>query len=154
MPITVYTPKVVICGHLKRTNKAMKDLYTYLNEAMTDVSIFAIIKPGFDNVASDIISYIKGQGYLITNMLEKQLDYGQAEMLYDVHKDESFFDDLCKYMSSDKCTGLMIANPLHKDFDKTKEEIRSMYGIDEMKNTLHSSDSKERVEYESRIFFA
>ena len=131
----------------------MKDLYTYLNEAMTDVSIFAIIKPGFDDVASDIISYIKGQGYLITNMLEKQLDCGQAEMLYDVHKDESFFDDLCKYMSSDKCIGLMIANPLHKDFDETKEEIRNKWGRDEMKNALHSSDSQKRVDYESQIFF-
>ena len=132
----------------------MKDLYTYLNEAMTDISIFAIIKPGFDNVASDIISYIKSEGYLITNMLEKRLDQGQAEMLYDVHKDEDFFEDLCKYMASNKCIGLMIANPLHKDFDKTKEEIRNKWGIDEMKNALHSSDSKERVEYESRIFFA
>ena len=40
-----------------------------------------------------------------------------------------------------------------KDLKKVKDEVRDKYGKDDMKNCMHSSDSKENVEREADICF-
>ena len=74
-----------------------------------------------------------------------------------MHSEESFYNDLCKYMSSDISVGYCLnytgkEDPI-KMTNKLKDEIREQFGKDEMKNAIHSSDSEANVVREATIYF-
>jgi nucleoside diphosphate kinase len=82
--------------------------------------------------------------------------YDEAKSLYLVHKDEDFYEDLCKYMSSDLSTALILykkSDNIFKDFEKLKDKIREEYGESDMRNVIHSSDSYKSFTHESQIYF-
>jgi nucleoside diphosphate kinase len=56
-------------------------------------------------------------------------------------------------MSSGDSIGYLLYNPKKVDILKLKDNIRKTYGKDEMRNAIHSSDSKANVKRESNIYF-
>ena len=88
-----------------------------------------------------------------------------AELFYGVHKERSFFKDLCDYMTSGpiivqvlqgenavaKNRELMGAtNPVNAE----KNTIRNLFGKTVEENSVHGSDSNENAELEIKFFFS
>ena len=137
----------------------MKDIKSFLsNVTLNDEhKVFVIIKPGFENLIEKICETFKNKGYKIIKMKTKRLLESEAKELYKMHKDEEFYDSLCKYMSSDKTTAFILykktANNIFKEFAKIKDDIREKYGESDMRNVIHSSDSYKNFKHESEIYF-
>jgi len=122
--------------------------------------IFVVLKPGFLKLSEQIINKFKEHKYELVATRTKQLLEKEAKALYAVHKKESFFDDLVKYMSSDLSTG-MLFKPMNKkkmktvfnEVSKLKDEIRKEWGESDMRNVLHSSDNLEDMKNEESVYF-
>lgn len=117
---------------------------------------FAILKPEFLDKQDEFEQKLEDNGWKISDLTKIKLSLDDAKNLYSCHKNEDFYDDLCKYMSSDKCIAYKLykdcKDPI-KDLEKLKDSIRDEWGKDDMKNCMHSSDSKENVKRESEICF-
>lgn len=134
----------------------METLVNYLSSLNKD--IFVIIKPGFLNLSSEIVKIFQDNEFSIKKSVTKKLTIEEAHKLYEIHKDEDFYEDLCKYMSSDITTAFIFRNKnyINDIFDfvgKIKDEIREKYGESDMRNVIHSSDSSEHMKNESKIYF-
>ena len=119
-----------------------------------------MIKPGFLNLSEEILKMFTDEGFIIEKTRPKLLTESEAKRLYAVHKKESFFDDLVKYMSSDESIGIMLKpskpmkeKTLFNKIGKLKDEIREKWGESDMRNVLHSSDNLENMKNESSIYF-
>lgn len=123
---------------------------------------FTIIKPGFLKYRDEIYQYITDKGFIMHDHTNPMiLSKKQTEDLYSCHKNEDWYDDLCKYMRSGEIEAAIWVfdsekNPnintilLMKDI---KHHFRDKYGKSEMKNCMHSSDSLENVKREYKIIF-
>jgi len=137
----------------------MKSLVEYITEKLKEVPYngFAILKPEFLDNQEDFEKELEDNGWKISDLTKIKLSLDDAKKLYDCHKDEDFYDELCKYMSSDKCIAYKLykdcEDPI-KDLKKVKDEVREKYSKDDMKNCMHSSDSKENVTREAEICFS
>ena len=137
----------------------MKTLIEFIKESLENdpkqMNGFAILKPGFldyEQQWKDLIG--KTEGWDIIRCNRVYLEPEQAAELYSPHKDKDFYNDLCKYMSSGEC----VCCTCHKDckdpieeMKKIKDKVRNKWGIDDMKNAMHSSDSLDNVYRESKI---
>lgn len=140
----------------------MKPLSVYLQDpavtaTMIPKEVFVVIKPGFLDKAPQIVDKFTRAGFPFVAMRTKQLTLGEAKRMYYVHKDEDFYYKLCKYMSSGPCIGIRfdtrgIEDPFKVTAD-LKDQIRNLYGEDDMRNCLHSSDSPESMNKEMKVFF-
>lgn len=128
----------------------MKALYKYLQQEIIPqyTQIFTVIKPGFLDHASDIISMFEHEGWNLFATRTKQLTLEEAKALYKVHKDEDWYDNLCEYMSSGPSMAIAYRLGYKADYKKIfadvgelKDQIRKKWGIDDCKNVMHSSDS-------------
>lgn len=140
----------------------MKPLLVYLKNPADKAQeipkeVFVVIKPGFLDKAPQIIDKFARNGFVFKQMRTKQLTLGEARKMYYIHKDEDFYTPLCKYMSSGPCLGIKFdASGISDPFKLTselKDKIRSQYGIDDMRNCLHSSDNYSNMQKEASIFF-
>ena len=140
----------------------MKTLFETLSSSNVDDSmcnIFVIVKPGFLKDNQFIIKEFEKRGWKVDRIKTKRLLLSEAKRLYEPHKKEEWFDDLCNYMSSDLSMGILFVKdkPMtRKMFDETnkiKDIIRKKLGESEMRNAIHSSDSLERLEIERGIYF-
>lgn len=134
----------------------MKQLSEFILEssrALENKREFVIIKPGFLDKRNDIVEYLKNHNVIITAELRKTLTLDEARKIYKVHSKEDFYKDLCNYMASDDSIGLIMCNYGKYEMSDLKAELRKLYGIDEMKNAVHSSDSSKNVRRESKIYF-
>lgn len=140
----------------------MKPLLVYLQNPadtneMIPKEVFVVVKPGFLEKSNQIIDKFARAGFRFMKMRTKQLSMGEAKRMYYVHKDEDFYYKLCKYMSSGPCLGILfdargIAEPF-KITDELKDSIRKLWGEDEMRNCIHSSDNVENMTKEMSVFF-
>lgn len=137
----------------------MRPLYEVLNSQLGYQLAFTIIKPGFLQYTEQIINIFKAAGWEMDQTTIKALTRDEAEGLYDVHKKEDWYDDLCKYMSSGPSRAIMFTKPgrqtnqTYKDVAKIKDGIRKKWGVDDCRNVMHSSDSMSALEYESGFYF-
>lgn len=135
----------------------MKTLIQYIKESdNTQINAFVILKPEFLSHEDDFLSMLKNNGWQIVQKQTLQLTHEQAQELYKMHKDKKFYEDLCKYMSSDKCMCCTCHKSTDKpieEMNKIKDKIRNAWGKSEMKNAMHSSDSIENVNRERKIIF-
>lgn len=138
----------------------MKDIKTFLQDNIKDPMsrnhVFVVIKPGFEQLACLIEEEFKKNGYKTVKMRTKKLMREEAENMYIMHKNEDFYDALCKYMSS----GITIAyilkkksDDIFKEFAVLKDKLREKYGESDMRNVLHSSDSYKNMTHESQVYF-
>ena len=136
----------------------MKDLKEFLLESTEhDKKIFVVIKPGFLDKAQEILDIYKDEGWTLKFSTIKQLLLSEARELYKVHKKQDFYKDLCDYMSSGITRAMIFTKETNKDefkeASRIKDEIREKWGESDMKNVVHSSDSKENMEHEAGIYF-
>lgn len=139
----------------------MKAISVYLNESLhKPAEIFIIIKPGFFQYTQNILDCFAEEGWKILKQRSKKLLLKEARQLYKIHKNEDFYDDLCKYMSSDITTAFILRNEDKEMSDKIfhetsaiKDDIREKYGESDMRNVIHSSDSLEHMIQEQSIYF-
>ncbi len=127
----------------------------------------SIIKPDATarNLTGKINAFFEDAGLRIVAQKRIQLTREQAEGFYAVHKERSFFSELCEYM----CSGPVVVqvlegedavvrnreimgatNPANAD-DGT---IRKAFGEDVQANSVHGSDSPENAAIEIHFFFS
>ena len=134
----------------------MKTFTQFIKEQNAELNAFVILKPEFLKYEQQWLDMLKNNDWQIIQKKKLKLTHEQAEELYEMHKDKDFYKDLCNYMSSDDC----ICCTCHKDcgdpikeMKKLKDKARDAWGKSEMKNVMHSSDSLENVERESKVVF-
>ena len=133
----------------------MKTLTNIINEGLIKQTKqeFIIIKPGFLDYSTRILDELLVKGFVVRNRACQLLTYKTAKKIYRMHKDEPFYEDLCRYMSSGVSMGVTLLNTKGLDFNVIKEEIRKKYGVDEMRNAIHSSDNVRNMKRESKLYF-
>lgn len=136
----------------------MKDLKDYINESIGErKKIFVVIKPGFLDKTTDILDVYKENGWELEFTTIKQLMPEEARKLYAIHKKKDFYKPLCEYMSSGITRAFIFTKEMtsdeFKEASRIKDEIRDKWGESDMRNVVHSSDSKENFEKEASIYF-
>jgi nucleoside-diphosphate kinase len=128
---------------------------------------FTMIKPdavGAGNSGA-ITKMIEEAGFKIIAIKKTKLTPELAGKFYEIHKERSFYGELCAYMSS----GAIIPMILEKDnavedfrkllgaTDPKKAEkgtIRNLFATSIEANAIHGSDSDENAEIEGSFFFS
>lgn len=132
----------------------MKQFSQFLLESSNEPNAFVILKPGFTSYEDQFRNLLKLNGWRIRRSVKKTLSRQKALELYEPHKDKSFYQTLCDYMSSGDCICMTCykdcADPI-KEMSEFKDKIRAEWAKDDMKNAMHSSDSMENVKRESKI---
>jgi nucleoside-diphosphate kinase len=112
-----------------------------------------------------IIKRIEEAGFKIIALKKTQLSAALAGQFYAIHKERSFYNDLCAYMSS----GTIVPMILEKD--NAVEDFRKLIGATDPKkaapgtiraefaesieaNAIHGSDSDENAANEGNFFFS
>ena len=131
----------------------MKSLVEFITESQNKRE-FMIIKPEFLQYRNEILEFLKQHNIIPIQELRKTLTLSEAKKLYKPHSKEDFYQALCDYMSSGDSIGFVLCNYKGADLLKIKDNIRKKYGVDEMRNAVHSSDSGLNVYRESKIYFA
>lgn len=135
--------------------KSFRQTYS-IKEESNQINGFVILKPEFLDHEEDFLTLLKNNGWDVIQKSKRTLSNDEAKELYKMHKDKDFYNDLCKYMSSSDCLCCLChkdcKDPI-KDMDSLKDKVRKSWGKDDMKNGMHSSDSLENVNRESKLIF-
>lgn len=128
---------------------------------------FTMIKPdavGANNTGA-ITRMIEEAGFRIVAMKKTQLSKARAGQFYAIHKERSFYEELCNYMSSGPIVPMILekSNAV-EDFRKLigatdpkkaeKGTIRNLFAKSIEANAIHGSDSDENAEIEGNFFFS
>jgi nucleoside-diphosphate kinase len=126
---------------------------------------FLMIKPCAvsDGHVGDIISALERRGFTILGMASRRMTPEEATDFYDVHARKTFFEPLVEFMTSGMTVGLLLEGPgvsaLREMVGATdpaeagEGTIRALYGRNLRENAVHASDSPERMEHESSVYF-
>ena len=124
--------------------------------APSEVNGFVILKPGFCNHEDEWCKMLGNNGWKIIQKKKFKMTPETAKALYTMHKSKPFYDNLCTYMSSDDCICAMCYKDCEDpigDMKTIKDKVRNAWGIDDMKNAMHSSDSLDNVKREYGLIF-
>ena len=127
---------------------------------------FAIIKPDAvkNGYTGKIYDRILKSDFSIIGAKLLQMTQDQAEGFYEVHKGESFFNDLINFMTSGPCMVLALekkdavqswrdtigsTNPK----EAAESTIRKDFATNVQENAVHGSDSNENAQKEIAFFF-
>lgn len=128
---------------------------------------FAMIKP--DSVVrgliGEIIQRLERKGLKIVGMKMIQISEGQADRLYEVHKEKPFFKDLVSFIRSAPVVVLAIegesaVSVMRRLIGATDSKeampgtVRGDLSCSKSMNAIHASDSPENAKRELSIFFA
>ena len=128
---------------------------------------FTMIKPdavGANNTGA-IIKMIQEAGFKIIAMKQTKLSSELAGKFYEIHKERSFYGELCDYMSSGNIVPMILEKDnAVEDFrkligatDPKKAEpgtIRNLFAKSIEANAVHGSDSDENAAIEGSFFFS
>lgn len=115
-------------------------------------------------LAGTVISRLEGQGLKLVALKMLHLDKALAERHYAIHAGKPFFEDLISYITSTPIIASVfegegaveVIRKIMGATDPSKAgpgTIRSDFGLDIQRNTVHSSDSIETAEHEIELFF-
>ena len=127
----------------------------------------SIIKPDATrrNLTGRINSMLEDADLRIVAQKRLQLNLGQAERFYDVHRDRPFFGELCEFMTSGPVVVQVLegegaiavnrrvmgaTNPAEADDGTIRKEI----AVSLTENSVHGSDGPETAAQEIAFFFA
>ena len=127
----------------------------------------SIIKPDAirRNLTGQINARFENAGLKIIAQRRLRLNRHQAEGFYAVHKERSFFNDLCEFM----CSGPVVAQVLEGEaaiaqnrelmgatnpINAHEGTIRKDFGESVEANSVHGSDSLETAVLEIAYFFS
>jgi nucleoside-diphosphate kinase len=116
-------------------------------------------------LAGTIISRLENLGLKLIAMKRLHPDKALARRHYTVHKNKPFFDELVNYISSAPIIACVFegegaVGAIRKEMGATdpakadKGTIRSDYGLDIVRNTIHGSDSTTTAGEEIKLFFS
>ena len=130
----------------------MNDYYRFENK------IFIVIKPDFESLSPKIVKMFMDEGFLLCKSRPKLLTKLEAQKLYNTHRDEDFFNNLVKYISSGISVGILFQHrydtkTAFEKVQRIKDVMREKYSESDMRNVLHSSDNLKNMEREARIYF-
>ena len=134
---------------------------------MTTQRTFSILKPDATrrNLTGEINAVIEKAGLKIIAQKRLHLSRGQAEAFYGVHKERSFFGDLCDFMTSGPVVVQVLegenavaayrdvmgaTNPENADAGTIRKEFAESIEA----NSVHGSDSLENAAIEISYFFS
>ena len=136
----------------------MKKLSKFLEDSRDrsprSINGFVILKPGFLEYEKPLCDMLQNNGWSIIEKKRCKLTPDQAAKLYINLNEKPFYNDLCQYMSSDNCLCCRCAKDCEDpigDMKALKDKVRGQWGIDDMRNAMHSSDSQEAVDAESKL---
>ena len=136
----------------------MKKLSKFLEDSRDrsprSINGFVILKPGFLEYEEPLCDMLQNNGWSIIEKKRCKLTPDQAAKLYINLNEKPFYNDLCQYMSSDNCLCCRCAKDCEDpigDMKALKDKVRGQWGIDDMRNAMHSSDSQEAVDSESKL---
>lgn len=126
-----------------------------------------MVKPdavGANNTGA-IIKMIEEAGFKIVAMKKTQLTNDRAAQFYAIHKERSFFNELCTYMSSGPIVPMILEKEnAVEDFRKLigatdpkkaeKGTIRNLFAKSIEANAIHGSDSDANADIEGNFFFS
>jgi nucleoside-diphosphate kinase len=128
---------------------------------------FTMIKPDatLANNTGAITKMIEAAGFKIIALKKTKLSPEAAGKFYEVHKERSFYGELCAYMSSGSIVPMILEKEnAVEDFrkligatDPKKAEagtIRNLFATSIEANAIHGSDSDENAEIEGSFFFS
>lgn len=118
--------------------------------------VFCLIKPDIykRNKIGCILSILESNDFIIKRLYSCLLTYQEAYQYYELYKNQDFFNDLLKYITSGKCIAVLLEKEnAVNDLKKLVVYIREKYGIDNMRNAIDSSDSKKDAIREIKLFF-
>lgn len=134
---------------------------------MTIERTFSILKPDATrrNLTGAINAVIEKAGLRIVAQKRMHLSREQAEAFYGVHKERSFFGDLCDFMTSGPVVVQVLegenavaayrdvmgaTNPENADVGTIRKEFAESIEA----NSVHGSDSQENAAIEMAYFFS
>ena len=133
---------------------------------MEETITFSMIKPGAiqDQHVGEIITMIEQAGFTIKAMKLTQLTLQSAGVFYQVHKERSFYKELCVAMSSGPVIAmLLVKKNAVADFRKligatdpmeaAVGTIRQRFGTSVEANAVHGSDADQTAAEEAQFFF-
>ena len=136
----------------------MKKLSKFLEDSRDrsprSINGFVILKPGFLEYEEPLCNMLQNNGWSIIEKKRCKLTPDQAAKLYINLNEKPFYNDLCQYMSSDNCLCCRCVKDCEDpigDMKSLKDKVRGQWGIDDMRNAMHSSDSQEAVDAESKL---
>jgi nucleoside-diphosphate kinase len=148
------------CGQL--TSNTEND-----NQNMAGNRTFTMIKPDAVNANNTgaITKMIEEAGFRIVAMKKTKLSKERAGQFYAIHKERSFFNELCDYMSSGEIVPMILEKSNAVDdfrkligaTDPKKAEpgtIRNLFAKSIEANAIHGSDSDANAEIEGSFFFS
>ena len=115
-----------------------------------------------------IISMVENEGFKISNIKMTRFKANEAsDVLHDKIHATPFVQDYIQYLVSDVSVGLEVIKDCGIDDLKVllgpenaltaknvaPQSVRALFGKDNMRNAVHSSDSPEHAYYESSYFF-
>lgn len=134
---------------------------------MSVTRTLSIIKPDATrrNLTGVINARIEEAGLRIIAQKRIQMDRSMAEHFYEVHKERSFFDELCTFMISGPVVVQVLegenAVPLYRQVmgatnpaNAEEGTIRRDFAESIEANSVHGSDSLENAHREISFFFS
>jgi nucleoside-diphosphate kinase len=117
------------------------------------------------NLAGAILARLEERGIKLVALKMLHVDRELANRHYGVHKDKPFFNDLVDYITSAPIIAAVFAGEnavevIRKVMGATnpakaeKGTIRSDFGLDIQRNSVHGSDSVKTAEEEINLFFS
>ena len=99
---------------------------------------------------------LENNGWNVIQKQKRTLSGDEASEFNKMHKEKDFYKDLCKYMSSGDCLCCLChkdcKDPI-KEMCALKDKVCKIWDKDDMKNAMHSSDSLDNVNSESKLIF-
>lgn len=125
----------------------------------------ALVKPDAYPHLGKIITEVYNMGFVISKMKMVKLTRAEAEEFYAAQKGEPHFGAVVDHVTSDVVTAMEIVgdHAIHAFREKIgatetskgiPTSLRSIYGTDEVKNAIHSSDSITSARNELEFFFS
>ena len=116
------------------------------------------------NLIGEILNRIEKADFKIVDLKMTELSIKEAERFYEVHRGKDFFERLVNYMASGKIVVALLQkeNAVEdlRDFigvtdpkEAKKGSIRSDFGLDITRNSVHASDSSQNAKLEIEFFF-
>ena len=125
-----------------------------------------MIKPDAvkDKHVGAIVSMIEQAGFCIRSIKLAQLTPQTAGMFYQVHKERSFYEQMCQYMAQGPVIALILEKERAVEDFRTligatdpaqaaPGTIRARFGRSIEANAVHGSDSDETAVMEAKFFF-
>jgi len=150
------------------TEKAQADVASLFPEPFELERTLAIIKPDIlaNGLVPLVMREIADNGFTVLAIEEVYLSQQRIQLLYEEHRDEAFFEDLCRYMNGQvlvmilgKPGGLTAWNYLIGPKDSAEARntkphtLRGRYGTDKLRNGFHGSTDPTSARREIDLYF-